>query len=415
MAFSRLLARGRVFGRKGKSVPSERNLRGLAILSALMGFASISTDLYLPALPAMAEALRAAPGAMEWTISGFLVGFSLGQLVWGPIGDRFGRRGPVAVGLVIFALGSGGCALASSAEQIVFWRVVQAVGACAAVVLARAMVRDLYEGAKSAQMMSTLMTVMAVAPLLGPLVGAQILALASWRAIFWTLVVVALFTLAALKILPETFPRERRSGESLSAAFRAYAPILRDRRILGFAAAVSCFYVGVFAYLAGAPFAYISYYGVAPGWFGVLFGAAILAIMAANLVNVRLAPAFGAARLLQVGALVAGAAGVLLALAALSGFGGLAGLVAPLLLFNGASGLIVANALAGALAARPERAGTVSALVGALHYGSGVLGSSMVGLFADGTPRPMALMVALAGVGAAVCAWTLVSANPAKE
>ncbi|MCW2282276.1 DHA1 family bicyclomycin/chloramphenicol resistance-like MFS transporter [Rhodoblastus acidophilus] len=393
---------------------SKRNSLGaLALLSALMGFASISTDLYLPALPAMAQVLGAGAGEMEWTISGFLIGFSLGQLVWGPLSDRYGRRGPVAAGLVIFALGSGGCALATSAGQIVVWRVVQAVGACAAVVLSRAMVRDLYEGEKSAQMMSTLMTVMAVAPLLGPLVGAQILAFASWRAIFWALVAVALVTLAALTVLPETFPRDRRAKESLGAAFRGYGPLLRDRRILGFAAAVSCFYVGVFAYLAGAPFAYISYYGVPPGWFGLLFGAAILAIMIANMLNVRLAPVYGSARLLRAGGLVAGAAGLALAFAGFSGAGGLAGLVAPLLVFNGASGLIVANALAGALAQRPERAGSVSALVGALHYGSGILGSGLVGAFADGTPRPMSLMVAAAGVGTALCAWTLV--HPAQD
>ncbi len=381
---------------------SERNSPGvLAILSALMGFASISTDLYLPALPAMAEALRAGSGEMEWTISGFLVGFSLGQLVWGPVGDRYGRRGPVAVGLVIFALGSGGCALATSAGQIVFWRVVQAVGACAAVVLSRAMVRDLYQGEKSAQMMSTLMTVMAVAPLVGPLAGAQILAFASWRAIFWVLVAVAVFTLAALTVLPETFPLERRSKESLGAAFRGYGQLVRDRRILGFAATISCFYVGVFAYLAGAPFAYITYYGVPPGWFGLLFGAAILAIMAANMLNVRLAPVYGSARLLRVGGLVAGGAGLALAFAGLTGAGGLAGLVAPLLVFNGASGLIVANALAGALSLRPERAGAVSALVGALHYGAGILGSGVVGVLANGTPGPMSVMVAAAGVGTA--------------
>jgi DHA1 family bicyclomycin/chloramphenicol resistance-like MFS transporter len=114
--------------------PERSDLRVLAIL---MGFASISTDLYLPALPTMAKALRADSGAMEWTISAYLIGFSLGQLVWGPIGDKYGRRGPVAIGLVVFSIGSAGCALSTSAGQIVFWRIVQALGACAAVVLSR--------------------------------------------------------------------------------------------------------------------------------------------------------------------------------------------------------------------------------------------------------------------------------------
>ena len=169
-------------------------------------------------------------------------------------------------------------------------------------------------------------------------------------------------------------------------AFRSYARLLGNRRILGFAATISCFYAGVFAYIAGAPFAYITFYRVPPAWFGLLFGAAILAIMAANMLNVRLVPIYGSARLLRVGALVAGLSGLVLAFDASSGAGGLAGLVVPLLVFNGASGLIVANSLAGALAVRPERAGAVSALVGALHYGAGIFGSAVVGALAEATP-----------------------------
>lgn len=157
--------------------------RVLGILSALMGFPSISTDLYLPAMPSMGAALGASPGAMAWTVSGYLIGFSLGQLVWGPIGDRYGRRVPVALGLVLFVLGSAGCAMAGSVGALIGWRVLQALGACASVVLARAMVRDLYHGDRAAQMMSTLMTVMAIAPLFGPLLGGEIMALSGWREI----------------------------------------------------------------------------------------------------------------------------------------------------------------------------------------------------------------------------------------
>src|SRR3954464_5875488 len=182
----------------GRAQAARRSWRVLAILSALMGFASISTDLYLPAMPAMGRALGADAGTVELTVSGYLIGFSLGQLLWGPIGDRYGRRGPVAIGLVLFVIGSAGCALAGSAAGMIGWRGVQAVGACAGVVLARAMVRDLYAGERAAQMLSTLMTVMAVAPLLGPILGGQILAVAGWRAIFWTLVGVGVVTLAAL-------------------------------------------------------------------------------------------------------------------------------------------------------------------------------------------------------------------------
>src|SRR3954471_23912843 len=243
--------------------------RVLAILSALMGFASISTDLYLPAMPAMGRALGADAGTVELTVSGYLIGFSLGQLLWGPIGDRYGRRGPAAIGLVLFVIGSAGCALAGSAAGMIGWRVVQAVGACAGVVLARAMVRDLYAGERAAQRLSTLMTVMAVAPLLGPIVGGQILALAGWRAIFWTLVGVGLATLAALFTLPETLPRERRHAETLARAFTRYGELVRPRALLGYAGAGGFLYGGLFAQVAGTPFAYIGFHHVSPQLYGV--------------------------------------------------------------------------------------------------------------------------------------------------
>jgi DHA1 family bicyclomycin/chloramphenicol resistance-like MFS transporter len=229
--------------------------RVLAILSALMGFASISTDLYLPAMPAMGRALGAGPGAVEWTVSAYLAGFTLGQLVWGPIGDRHGRRLPVAIGLVLLAVGSAGCALAGSVWAVIAWRIVQAVGASAGVVLGRAMVRDLHHGARAAQAMSTLMAVMAIAPLIGPVVGGQILVLAGWRAIFWTLVGIGAATLAALLTLPETLPAGRRSRTKLRRALGGYRALLRDRRLLAYCGAGGFYYGGMFAYVAGSPFA----------------------------------------------------------------------------------------------------------------------------------------------------------------
>lgn len=213
----------------------------LAILSLLMAFASISTDLYLPAMPQMAVSLHASAGAVELTISGYLIGFSLGQLLWGPISDRRGRRLPIAAGLLLFIAGSAGRALATSAPMLVGFRALQAVGACASVVLARAMVRDLYTGTRAVQMMSTLMTVMAIAPLIGPSVGGLIVHLASWRAVFWTLVGVGLVTLALLRALPETLPPARRSTEPLRRALATYAGLVGHKRLLGYAGAGGCF------------------------------------------------------------------------------------------------------------------------------------------------------------------------------
>ena len=178
------------------------------------------------------------------------------------------------------------------------------------VVLARAMVRDLYEGDRAARMLSKLMTVMAIAPLLGPILGGQILRVGSWRAIFWTLVVVGGATLAALFTLPETLPTDRRNRAPLWRALASYGVLVRQRRLMGFAGAGGFFYAGIFAYVAGTPFAYIDYHHVPPQFYGLLFGAAIIAIMAANLVNARLVIQFGGVRLLRAGTAAAAVAGL---------------------------------------------------------------------------------------------------------
>jgi DHA1 family bicyclomycin/chloramphenicol resistance-like MFS transporter len=388
---------------------AEHGWRVLGILSALMGFASISTDLYLPAMPTMGIALHADQGAVELTVSAYLTGFSLGMLAWGPIGDRYGRRTPIAIGLVLFVIGSAGCAMTGGIGAMVGWRIVQALGACASVVLSRAMVRDLYQGDRAAQMMSTLLTVMAIAPLLGPLVGGQILALAGWRAIFWTLVGVGTVTLAALYTLPETLPVERRNREPLTSAFASYVLLLRDRSLLGYAGAGGFFYAGMFAYVAGSPFAYIGYHHVPAQLYGLLFGAGVIGIMGANLVNARAIGRFGSDRLLRWGTIAATATALILAVDAWSGFGGLAGLAVPLFAFATTTGFIVANAITGAMVLFPNRSGTVSALIGATQYGSGMVGSALVGVFADGTPWPMAWVVAVCAIGSLVSTWLIVA------
>lgn len=280
-------------GKAGTAVPAAPGWYVLAVLSLLMGFASISTDLYLPAMPEMGRSLHASAGMIEWTISGYLIGFSLGQLLWGPIGDRYGRRISVAIGLVLFVIGSAGCALSPNASAMIGWRIVQALGACASVALSRAMVRDLYDGNRAAQMLSTLITVMAVAPLVGPLVGGQIVAMAGWRAVFWTLVGIGLVTMAALYTIPETLPVSGRRREPIGRALTGYAELLRHRRLLGYAGAGGFLYAGMYAYVAGTPFAYITYYHVPAQYYGLLFGLGIIGIMGANILNSRLVPRFG--------------------------------------------------------------------------------------------------------------------------
>lgn len=366
----------------------------LSVLSLLMGFASISTDLYLPAMPMMAQSLHADTGLVEWTVSGYLIGFSLGQLLWGPIGDRWGRRPSVGIGLVLFVIGSAGCGLSTNVHMMIGWRMVQALGACASVALSRAMVRDLYEGSQAAKMLSTLITVMAVAPL----VGGQITTFAGWRAIFWVLVGIGLFTLLALFTIPETLATEKRNREPLTRVMGRYAGLLCRRRLLGYAGAGGFLYAGMFAYIAGTPFAYINYYHVPAQLYGLLFGLGVIGIMATNMVNSTLVMRFGHDRMLFSGTLIAAISAIAVGIFGRTDWGGLWGLVIPLFVFASSTGLIVANSIAGALADFPESAGTVSALIGAIHYGSGIAGSGLVGAFADGTPWPMAWVILACGI-----------------
>ena len=391
-----------------KRFAETHDLQTLVILSLLMAFSSISTDIYLPALPAMGVALDAGTGAMEFTLSGYLVGFSLGQFFWGPLSDRIGRRRPIAIGMVLYIVGSIGCALSRNVETMIAWRAVQAIGACASVTLARAIVRDLYVGHRAAQMMSTLMIVSALAPMLGPSVGGLVIAVAHWQAIFWMLALVGLLTLAALYTLPETHPPERRLREPLSRAFATYGWLLRQKRLLGYAGVCGLLYGGIFAYVAGTPFAYITYHHVLPQHYGLLFALGSVGIMTMNLVNVRLVPTFGGDRLLRTGAFGACAMGLAAAVAARTGWGGLIGLVVPLCLFVSCIGLIAANSITGALNLFPAVSGSVSALVGASQFGVGVIGSALVGVFADGTPWPLGALMAVFGVAAMLCAVLLV-------
>lgn len=367
--------------------------RLLAVLSLLMGFAAISTDFYLPAMPAMARSLSASTEDIALTISSYLAGFSLGQLVWGPLGDRYGRRRPIAAGLVLFTLGSIGCALSGTVSVMILWRVLQAVGACASVVLARAMVRDLSDGAHAARLMSHLMTITAATPLLAPTIGGGILSLGGWRSIFWVLTAIGVLTFGLLFTLPETLPVAARRHESLSRVFTHYGELIIHPTILGYAGTGGCLYAGMFAYISGSPAAYITDYHLSPAYYGLLFGGNIVGIMAVNLINARMAQRWGSDYLLQLGCVLALCAALVLALDGYTGWGGLWGLAVPLFFYVSMAGFIVANSLTGALHGYPHHAGAVSALVGAIHYGSGILGSALVGLFAHGSPWPMTAII----------------------
>jgi MFS transporter, DHA1 family, multidrug resistance protein len=377
------------------------------LLSLLLGFASISTDLYLPALPTMSESLGASQGELELTISGYLLGFAVGQLVWGPLSDRYGRKGPLLLGIAIFAVGAAGCALSGDVWQMIGWRLVQALGASAAVVLGRAIVRDLFDGKEAARTLSTLMMIMGVAPMIGPILGAQILALFSWHAIFWTLVGIGLITMVAVGRLAESLPIALRAPGSLGSAFARYGQHFRNPVLLAHAGALGCFSACIFAYVAGSPFVFITFYGLAPDLYGLLFGSSIIGIMLATALNRRLLPRFGSSRLMLLGTSLGTLVAILLLAQTATQWGGVVALTILLFVFVTMNGFVAANAIAGGLSAVEHGIGSASALLGFAQYGGGMLGSAAVGAIANGTPVPMALTIALFAACAAGSALVL--------
>ncbi|WLI78202.1 multidrug effflux MFS transporter [Kosakonia sp. H02] len=374
----------------------------LAILSALMAFTSLSTDIYLPAMPLMARELQ---GDIELTITGFLMGFALAQLVWGPVSDAIGRRTPLFIGMVLFVIGSAGCALSTEIHQMVFWRVFQAFGACTGPMLARAMIRDLFVRTRAAQMLSTLTIIMAIAPIVGPLAGGQIIKITTWHAIFWLLVVIGGLMFISLFALPETLPTEKRVKASLPGVFRNYFTLLRNRAFMRYTLCVTFFYVSAYAFVTGSPFVYIGYYGVEPQYFGWLFALNIVGLMGMSAVNRRLVQRHPLDKLLKIAVSLAAVAGVVLALLVKMQIGGIVAVMVTVFLFFSMNGIIAATSTAAALDTVPAFAGSASALIGSLQYGSGIISSLLLTWFRDGTPWTMAWIMALFAVASAAMVW----------
>lgn len=381
---------------------SQTGLTFILILSGLMAFTSLSTDIYLPAMPTMAKDLH---GNVELTITGFLIGFTIAQLIWGPISDHMGRRKPLFIGMVLFIIGSAGCALSTSITQIVFWRVFQALGACTGPMLARAMIRDLFARTRAAQMLSTLVLVMAIAPIAGPLIGGQIIRLSTWHSIFWLLVVIGALMFISLNWLPETLPEDKRVKASLAGAFRNYRSLLTNGRFMRYTLSLTFYYVSAYAFITGSPFVYISYYHVDPQHYGWLFALNIIGVMAMSVVNRRLVQRHALEQLLKYATMLAALAAVALALLVKLESGGIVAIIVSIFLLFSMNGIIAATSTAAALDAVPNIAGSASALIGALQYGSGIISSLLLAAFSDGTPWTMAWIIALFTLLSAVLAF----------
>lgn len=386
-ALRRRLARSRLF---------------ILVLALLSTIAPLSTDLYLPALPAIARSLRADEGSILLTLSSFFVGFGVGQLIWGPLSDRIGRRRPMVAGILLYILASVACALVRDATALIVWRFVQALGGCASPTLAQAMVRDVYDRDHGARALSMVQLIGALAPLAAPVIGGQVLLLFDWRAMFWILAGSGLVSLLGAAAVPETLPPGRRPRLRVRDLAQGYLLLLGHRRFLGYLLSSGSYAAGLFGYLSGISFVYIEYYKVRPEYFGFLFAINVGGMMAASYANTRLVLRLGSDRILRLATGLGGAAGLGLIAVGMTGAGGLPALVASLFCLLSLVGLIGANATAGALAQFPGRAGTASALMGTLRFGLGALAGAAISAMADGSPRPMVAVMGVLAIAAFV-------------
>ena len=374
------------------------NLRTILILGALSAFGPLAIDFYLPAFPAMAAAFGTDEKHVQMTLAAYFLGLSLGQLAYGPVADRFGRRIPLLVGVTLFTLASLACAFAPSLDWLIAARFVQALGGCAGMVISRAVVSDKCDAVGSAKVFSQLMLVMGLAPILAPMLGGLLVNLHGWQSIFIALTAFsALSALAVAMGLPESLPANQ-PRQPLSGALRQYGRLLADKVFLGHALTGGVAIAGMFAYIAGSPFVFIKLYGVPPEHFGWLFGLNAAGFILVAQLNARLLSKRGPAFLLARAVWVYLAAGLTLLAVSTLHTEQLWPLLIPLFICIASLGCIIPNAAACAMNGQGARAGSASAMLGCLQFSVAAGAAALVGVLHDGTAMPMAMVISLCGI-----------------
>lgn len=372
-----------------------RQWRLVLVIGGLSIFGPLCIDMYLPALPEISRDLQASPSAVQLSLTGCLVGIAVGQLVVGPISDRAGRRRPLLVGIVAFVASSLGCAAVTDVYALDALRLVQGLAGAAGIVIARALVRDLFSGAQAARFFSALMLVTGLGPILAPQLGAAILHVTSWRGIFVSLALLGTVLLAvAYWKVPETIPPAARRAAGAGSAARTLSSVVRDRTVLGYALVGSLAFGALFAYVAGSPFVLQDVYGLSPQLFGVAFAANGIGLVVGAQVNGHLVHRMGSDRLLTMGTLVMAAGGLALLFAVSTGWGGLAAVLPALFVLLFGAGFINPNALTLAMHHRPDAAGSASAVFGCAQFLLGAAVAPLVGLGGRHDALPLALVVA---------------------
>lgn len=369
----------------------------IALMAAIGALGPLALDMYLPAFTSIAASLDAPVSDIQLTLSACLLGLGLGQVVYGPLSDRFGRKRPLLVGVGVFIVASVGCALAPSLPILVGLRFVQALGACAGLVMSRAIVRDLYVGNDMARVLSIIMTVFGIAPVLAPSIGAAILSIGSWPWVFVALGGIGALTLVGVLWLPETHAPELRVGTSPREVARTYSQLARQRDFVVPAAVAALGAMTLFTYIVSAPALFVDGYGFSPNAFALTFGGMAIAVAAMAQVNARLVRRFTLHTLLQgfltvqVVSLV-----ILIALLTMEAPAGL--IMPPLAVAASSSAAIMSNAVAEAMVSFPQRAGSASALVGTAQMTGGAAMSAVVSwlAFSVGLEMSVAMLAAAA-------------------
>ncbi|ONM43883.1 Bcr/CflA family drug resistance efflux transporter [Halopseudomonas pachastrellae] len=383
----------------------------LLILGGLSAFGPLSIDMYLPAFPAMAEDLGVSSEQIQLSLSVYFIGLASGQLVYGPLADRFGRRKPLLFGIGLFCVASLACALAPTLEWLLAARFAQALGGCAGMVVNRAVVRDLCEPIDAAKAFSQLMLIMGVAPILAPLAGTALLGLAGWASIFWFLTVFAgLFALAVYFFLPETLPPHM-APPPLRSAFGRYIGLLREPLFMFHALTGGVAMAGMFAYISGSPYVFLELYKVPVEQYAWLFGSIAACFILSAQLNSRLLRRWSQLALIRGTTFIYMLATVTLLLAAWLQVESLWLFLPPLVLSVAIISQVLPNASACALAGHGHQAGIASALMGTMQFAIAGITSAAVGMLHDNTAVPMAGVMAVCGLLTVVMAALARQAN----
>jgi MFS transporter, DHA1 family, multidrug resistance protein len=384
---------------------SERTPWGLVILlGALTAMGPLAIDMYLPSLPSIGASLRASAGETQATVSAFLAGMAIGQLFYGPASDRLGRRPPVLFGAVLYIVASVACGFAISPAMLIAGRFVQALGACAGGVVSRAVIRDRFTHTETARVLSLMMLIMGLAPILAPLLGGALLGMGGWRLNFWFMASFGVAVgLAGFLRLKESRSEETTAHAATETPLQAYLALMREPRLVGYALAGALNGATLFTYIASSPDLLIKTYGIPASAFGWVFGLNAVGIIGSNQVNRFLLRRRTPDQILAKASLVSVGFAVLLVIAAVTGIGERWSVLPLLFLLLSSYGFMQGNTMAGALNVDPRRAGAISAMMGAVSFGTGAVASAAAGVLHDGTPRPMAVVMLVALVGSVAC------------